>query len=106
MTQTAEEQQQATRIYNKVQFIGRIGKNPEQKSEMAPVKFSLAVGQKDAPPMWLGVDCWELLAKEVLANKSMYKGVLVEVQGRLVTNVYNGKRYYNVVASSVEVIVL
>lgn len=106
MTQAVEEQQQATRTYNHVQFVGRIGKNPERKSEMAPVKFSLAVGQKDAPPMWLGIDCWEPLAADVLANKQMYKGVLVEVQGRLVTNVYNGKRYYNVVASSVEIVQL
>lgn len=104
MTQAVE--QQATRTYNKVQFIGRVGGNPTRPTEQAPVKFSLAVSQKDAPPMWLGVDCWGQLGTDILFNKSIYKGVLVEVQGRLTTNIYNGKRYFNVSASSVEIVKL
>lgn len=106
MTQTVEEQQQTARTYNKVQFIGRMGNNPTHGSSQAPVKFSLAVAQKDAPPMWLGVDCWGQIGTDVLANKSMYKGVLVEVCGRLTMNQYQGKRYFNISASSVEIVVL
>lgn len=107
MTQTVEEQQQSASVYNHIQIVGRIGNSPARVNENAPTKFSIAVSQNgDKGPMWLGVDCWEQLAIDVLANKRLYKGVLVEVQGRLAMNQYQGKRYYNIVASSVKMVAL
>jgi single-strand DNA-binding protein len=91
---------------NEVIFMGRLGRDPEMiytNSGKAKTTFSLAVNQgKDKDAMWLNVVCWEDVAEEVAQQAC--KGALVQVDGRLVQRVYQGKYYHDVVASSVEVI--
>lgn len=79
--------------FNQVQFIGRLGKDPELTvtPNGKPVsKFSLAVDQgKDQKPMWLNVTAWEKLAE--IVEKYTCKGMQVFVQGKLVMRPYKDK---------------
>ena len=91
-------------VYNSVQFIGRVGKEPQQAAPLAPVCFDLAVWQgKDKEPMWLTVKCWDELGTTVL-SEGFCKGTKLTVTGKLTCEKYNNKRMYAVVASAVELI--
>ena len=79
--------------FNQVQFIGRLGKDPEltvTPTGKPVTKFSLAVDQgKDQKPMWLNVTAWEKLAE--IVEKYTSKGMQVFVQGKLVMRPYKDK---------------
>jgi single-strand DNA-binding protein len=85
--------------FNQVQFIGRLGKDPDLQvmADGKPVaKFSLAVDQgkdaqgRDKDPMWLNVVAWERLAE--IVEKYALKGMQVFVQGKLVIRSYEDKQ--------------
>src|SRR6266487_5653766 len=97
--------------FNQVQFIGRLGKDPELTvtSNGKPVtKFSLAVDQgKDQPPMWLNITCWDKLAETI--EMYAHKGMQVFIQGRLVLRQYKDKNgidrtAVDIVASTVQLL--
>ena len=78
--------------FNQCQFIGRLGKDPEQTVvNGSPVtKFSLAVDQgKDQKPLWLNITTWDRLAEVV--KQYARKGMQVFVQGKLVLRSYQDK---------------
>jgi single-strand DNA-binding protein len=78
--------------FNQCQFIGRLGKDPEQTVvNGSPVtKFSLAVDQgKDQKPLWLNITTWDRLAEVV--KQYAKKGMQVFVQGKLVLRSYQDK---------------
>jgi single-strand DNA-binding protein len=78
--------------FNQCQFIGRLGKDPEQTVvNGSPVtKFSLAVDQgKDQKPLWLNITAWDRLAEVV--KQYAKKGMQVFVQGKLVLRSYQDK---------------
>ena len=85
--------------FNQVQFIGRLGKDPDLQvtSTGKPfTKFSLAVDQgkdaqgKDRGAMWLNVTTWDTLAE--IVEKYALKGMQVFVQGKLVLRSYDDKQ--------------
>src|SRR5437588_1304437 len=80
--------------FNQVQFIGRLGKDPDLQvtSNGKPfTKFSLAVDQgKDKDAMWLNVTTWDTLAE--IVEKYALKGMQVFVQGKLVLRSYDDKQ--------------
>ena len=80
--------------FNQVQFIGRLGKDPDLQvtSNGKPfTKFSLAVDQgKDKEAMWLNVTTWDTLAE--IVEKYALKGMQVFVQGKLVLRSYDDKQ--------------
>jgi single-strand DNA-binding protein len=80
--------------FNQVQFIGRLGKDPDLTvtGTGKPVaKFSLAVDQgKDKETMWLNVVAWERLAETV--EQYAAKGMQVFVQGKLSIRAYDDKQ--------------
>jgi single-strand DNA-binding protein len=85
--------------FNQCQFIGRLGKNPEQTVvNGSPVtKFSLAVDQgKDQKPLWLNISTWDRLAEVV--KQYARKGMQVFVQGKLVLRSYQDKNKVDRVA--------
>lgn len=83
--------------FNQVQFIGRLGKDPELNvtSNGKPyTKFSLAVDQgKDQKPMWLNIVTWDKLAETV--ERYAHKGMQVFVQGKLQVRSYTDKDKVN-----------
>lgn len=97
--------------FNSVQFIGRLGKDPDFNviSDGTPVaKFSLAVDQgKEKDPMWVTVVAWSKLAE--IVEKYASKGMQVFVQGRLQTRSYEDKsgvkrQLIEVVASTIQLL--
>lgn len=87
-------------IKNHVQLIGRLGANPEVKildngSKMA--RFSIAVtetyttksGEKVNDVQWHSVVAWGNLAG--IAERLLYKGTQVTVDGKLFNRVYTNK---------------
>jgi single-strand DNA-binding protein len=85
--------------FNQVQFIGRLGKDPELQvtgTGKPFSKFSLAVDQgkdaqgKDRGAMWLNVTTWDKLAE--IVEKYATKGVQVFVQGKLQIRAYEDKQ--------------
>ena len=97
---------------NKVQIIGRAGKDPELRytpAGKATAEFSVAVDgfrrQGEEPiTEWFSIVCWEKLAETV--NTLVTKGRLLYVEGRLQTRSWEGqdgqKKYRTeVVASTV-----
>lgn len=80
-------------LHNLVQFVGRLGRDPEMSytpSALAVTKFSIAVDQgKDKKPMWLNVVCWDKLAERV--NERFAKGAEVFIQGRLTMREYDDR---------------
>ena len=83
--------------FNQVQFIGRLGKDPDLQvtSNGKPfTKFSLAVDQgKDKEAMWLNVTTWDTLAE--IVEKYALKGMQVFVQGKLQKRSYTDKSGIN-----------
>ena len=103
---------------NRVQLIGRLGKDPE--SRFIPpgkkvVSFSLAVsnrwktaeGEAKDSTEWVNIEAWGRLGE--ICAQYLHKGSLVYVEGRLRTDKYadkNGenKYYTKVVALSMQML--
>jgi len=91
---------------NRVQLIGRLGKDPESKFTPTGKKvahFSLAVsnrwkdksGEMKESTEWVNVEAWERLGE--VCQEYLKKGSLIFLEGRLKTDRYeeNGEtRYY------------
>jgi len=102
---------------NKVQLIGRLGKDPESRFTPTGKKvahFSLAVSQrwKSAEgdkeyTEWVNVEAWGRLGE--VCQQYLHKGSLVFLEGRLKTDKYEDKggetKYYTkVVALSMQML--
>jgi single-strand DNA-binding protein len=103
---------------NRVQLIGRLGKDPESRFTPTGKKvahFSLAVsnrrksaeGESKEFTEWVNIEAWERLG-EVCAQY-LHKGSLVFLEGRLKTDKYEDKggetKYYTkVVALSMQML--
>lgn len=100
---------------NRVQLIGRLGRDPESKftpTGKRVAHFSLAVSQrwKSADEAkehteWVNVEAWGRLGE--VCQEYLKKGSLVYVEGRLKTEKYEGKegdtKYFTkVVALSIQ----
>ncbi len=103
---------------NRVQLIGRLGKDPEGRFTPSGKKvthFSLAVsnrwkaadGSTKEATEWVNVEAWARLAE--ICEQYLHKGSLVYVEGRLKTDRYEDKggetKYYTkVVALSMQML--
>jgi single-strand DNA-binding protein len=103
---------------NRVQLIGRLGKDPESRFTPTGKKvthFSLAVsnrwksadGGTRESTEWVNVEAWARLAE--ICEQYLHKGSLVYVEGRLKTDRYEDKggetKYYTkVVALSMQML--
>jgi len=87
-------------LRNKVQLIGRLGANPEIRSfdnGKSVARFSLATtdsytdagGKKVSETQWHNLVAWGNLAKT--AEKYLFKGSEVAVEGKLVHRTYDSK---------------
>ncbi len=100
---------------NRVQLIGRLGKDPESKYTPTGKKvthFSLAVsnhwkdknGETKESTEWVNIEAWERLGE--VCQEYLKKGSLVFLEGRLKTDKYedNGETKYftKVVIQSLE----
>jgi single-strand DNA-binding protein len=85
---------------NKVQLIGRLGKDPE--SRFTPtgkqlVQFSLAVsnrwksaeGEAKESTEWFNIEAWGRIAE--ICHQFLHKGSLIYLEGRLHTDKYDDK---------------
>jgi single-strand DNA-binding protein len=92
---------------NRVQLIGRLGKDPESKFTISGKKvthFSLAVGSRwkdksgesKESTEWFNIEAWGRLGE--ICQEYLKKGSLVYVEGRLRTDRYEDKggetKYY------------
>jgi len=99
-------------LYNKVAFIGRLGRDPEMSytpSGKAKTTFSIAVFQgKEKDAMWLDIVTWEEVAEH--ANNDAMKGTEVQVIGRLTQDTWKDKttgsprKAFKVIANEVTVL--
>lgn len=102
---------------NRVQIIGRVGKDPEErftKNGKSYVSFTAAVdrlwktreGESRKEPDWFNVEAWGKLGE--ICKNYLTKGRLVFVEGRLRTTRYEHEgeiRYFTkVVASSMQML--
>ena len=100
---------------NRVQLIGRLGKDPESKftpSGKKVVHFSLAVsnrwkdksGETKESTEWVNIEAWGRLGE--VCQEYLKKGSLIFLEGRLKTDKYEDKsetKYFTkVVAQSLE----
>ena len=100
---------------NRVQLIGRLGKDPETKFTPTGKKvttFSLAVsnrwkdknGETKESTEWVNIEAWGRLGE--VCQEYLKKGSLIFLEGRLKTDKYEDKgetKYYTkVVAQSLE----
>jgi single-strand DNA-binding protein len=100
---------------NKVQLIGRLGKDPESKFTPTGKKvthFSVAVsnrwkakdGESKESTEWVNVEAWDRLGE--VCQEYLNKGSLVYIEGRIKTDKYEEKgetRYFTkVVAQTVQ----
>jgi single-strand DNA-binding protein len=100
---------------NRVQLIGRLGKDPESKFTPTGKKvahFSVAVsnhwksrdGEAKESTEWINVEAWDRLGE--VCQEYLKKGSLVYIEGRLKTDKYEEKgetRYFTkVVAQMVQ----
>lgn len=100
---------------NRVQLIGRLGKDPESKFTPTGKKvthFSLAVsnrwkgrdGESKESTEWVNVEAWDRLGE--VCQEYLNKGSLAYIEGRLKTDKYEEKgetRYFTkVVAQTVQ----
>lgn len=83
---------------NRYECIGNLGKDPDMNvtNDGTPfTRFTVAVSQgkdqqgKENPALWWNVVCWRELAER--ANRFLYKGAKVFVEGRIVQRSYNDK---------------
>lgn len=90
---------------NRVQLIGRLGRDPELKSIPNGKKvceFSMAVnrrwknkgGENQDVTDWFNIEAWDRLGE--ICGEYLRKGSLIFVEGRLQTNTYeeNGSTRY------------
>lgn len=96
---------------NRVQLIGRLGKDPESKftpNGRQVTHFSVAVsnrrkdksGEMRETTEWVNIEAWERLGE--VCQEYLKKGSLIFVEGRLKTDKYedNGEtRYYTKVVA-------
>jgi len=102
---------------NRVQIIGRLGKDPETrttKNGSAVVSFPVAVdrlwksrdGESRKETDWFTVDAWGKIGQ--ICQKFLGKGRLVYIEGRLLTQRWENEgevRYFTkVVASSMQML--
>jgi single-strand DNA-binding protein len=103
---------------NRIQLIGRLGKDPESHSTPTGKKvthFSLAVsqrwksaeGENKESTEWVNVEAWGRLGE--VCQQYLHKGSLVFIEGRLKTDKYEDKsgetKYYTkVVALSMQML--
>jgi single-strand DNA-binding protein len=103
---------------NKVQLIGRLGKDPENRSTTTGkqvVSFSLAVsnrwksgeGENKESTEWVNIEAWGRLGE--ICSQYLHKGSLVYLEGRLKTDKFDdksgGTKYYTkVVALSMQML--
>ena len=100
---------------NRVQLIGRLGKDPESKytpTGKGVTDFPVAVsnrwktkeGETRESTEWVNIETWERLAE--ICHEYLAKGSLVYVEGRLKTDRYEDKgeiKYFTkVVAQTVQ----
>jgi len=97
---------------NRVQLIGRLGREPELKNTQNGKKvcsFSVAVNRlkrdKEGEPQqvadWFNVEAWERLAE--ICGEYLHKGSLVFLEGRLQIDSYEedgSTRYFTKVVTS------
>jgi single-strand DNA-binding protein len=98
---------------NKVQVIGRLGKDPESKftpNGKKVVHFSVAVserwksreGESKESTEWINVEAWDRLAE--VCQEYLKKGSLAYIEGRLKTDKYEdkgGTKYFTKVVAQV-----
>jgi single-strand DNA-binding protein len=103
---------------NRVQLIGRLGKDPETRSTPTGKKvahFSLAVsqrwktveGENKEATEWVNVEAWARLGE--VCQQYLHKGSLIYLEGRLKTDKFDDKggdtKYYTkVVALSMQML--
>jgi single-strand DNA-binding protein len=103
---------------NRVQLIGRLGKDPETRSTPTGKKvasFSLAVsnrwksgeGEAREATEWVNIEAWGRLGE--VCQQYLHKGSLVYLEGRLKTDKFDdksgGTKYYTkVVALSMQML--
>jgi single stranded DNA-binding protein (ssb) len=103
---------------NRVQLIGRLGKDPETHSTPTGKKvanFSLAVsnrwkspeGENKESTEWVNVEAWSRLGE--VCQQYLHKGSLIYLEGRLKTDKFDDKggetKYYTkVVALSMQML--
>ena len=102
---------------NRVQLIGRLGKDPESKftpTGKKVVHFSIAIsnrwknkeGQSQEYTEWVNVEAWGRLGE--VCQEYLKKGSLVYVEGRLKTDKYESegenKYYTKVVALAMQML--
>jgi single-strand DNA-binding protein len=103
---------------NRVQLIGRLGKDPESRATTTGKKvasFSMAVsqrwksaeGENKEATEWINVEAWGRLGE--ICQQYLHKGSLVFLEGRLHTDKYEDKggetKYYTkVVALSMQML--
>jgi single-strand DNA-binding protein len=103
---------------NRVQLIGRLGKDPESRftpTGKKVVHFSLAVsnrwksaeGEAKESTEWVNIEAWGRLGE--ICAQYLHKGSLVFLEGRLKTDKYDDKsgetKYYTkVVALSMQML--
>ena len=100
---------------NRVQLIGRLGKDPESRfipTGKKVANFSLAVsnrwkskeGETKEHTEWVNIEAWERLGE--VCQEYLKKGSLIYLEGRLKTDKYEDKgesRFYTkVVATELE----
>jgi single-strand DNA-binding protein len=100
---------------NKVQLIGRLGRDPESKFTPSGKKvahFSVAIdnrwkskeGESKASTEWVNIEAWGRLGE--VCQEYLKKGSLAYIEGRLKTDKYEDKgdtRYFTkVVAQTVQ----
>jgi single-strand DNA-binding protein len=102
---------------NRVQLIGRLGKDPESRftpTGKKVVSFSLAVGQRwkgadgsvKEQTEWVNIEAWGRIGE--ICQQYLQKGRLVFIEGRLKTDRYEDKgetKYFTkVVATSMQML--
>ena len=101
---------------NRVQLIGRLGKDPEARSTPTGkqvVSFSLAVsnrwksgGEIKETTDWFNIEVWDRLGE--VCQQFLHKGSLIFLEGRLKTDKYDDKgetKYFTkVVAQSMQML--
>ena len=97
---------------NRVQFIGRLGRDPELKNTPNGKKvcvFSVAVnrrkrdkeGESQEVADWFNIEAWERLAE--ICGEYLHKGSLVFLEGRLQIDSYEEEgstRYFTKIITS------